>query len=94
MSKNRSKRFRYPSKTYKECPCCNSPNLIRLAVDALCSACDWTSVAVFVDSGGMDNLFAAHHDHFTRDDDKSFGETVDAESEDLNQKLTHENISA
>lgn len=94
MSKSKSKQVRHPSKTYTQCPCCKSPNLIRLEVDALCADCDWTSVAAFVDSGGMDNIFAAHRDHFIVVDDSSSGETVDAVSSDSNQKLIPENISA
>lgn len=94
MTKIKSKQVRHPSKTYTQCPCCKSPNLIRLEVDALCANCDWTSVAAFVDSGGMDNIFAAHRDHFIGAYDSSPDATADAASNDLNQKLITENMSA
>ena len=53
-----------PSKAFSECPACRTKNLIRLEVDVVCGECDWDSTEAFVESGGMDNLFAAHRDHF------------------------------
>lgn len=94
MSKSKSKKARHPSKTYTQCPCCKSQSLIRLNVDALCADCDWTSIDAYVDSGGMDNLFAAHRDHFDEGDEQS-PETSDLNvTEDSEQEPSHENISA
>lgn len=33
-------------------------------VDVLCADCDWMSCEAYVESGGMDNIFAAYRDHF------------------------------
>ncbi len=94
MSKSKSKQVRHPSKTYTQCPCCKSQNLIRLKVDALCADCDWTSISAYVDSGGMDNLFSAYRDHFD-DAGESPPETSGmADAEDSSQELIPENISA
>jgi len=53
-----------PSGFYSECPVCRSQSLIRLEVDVLCGDCDWDSTSTFVDSGGMDDIYAAFQEHF------------------------------
>lgn len=94
MSKSKSKKVRHPSKTYTQCPCCKSQSLIRLNVDALCADCDWTSIDAYIDSGGMDNLFAAHRDHFDEADERS-SETSNLNiTEESEQENVCENKSA
>lgn len=73
--RKRKKPVAKPSEVYHQCPSCNSKNLVRLEVDALCGDCDWDSTAEFVAMGGMDNIFSAYNDHFPIEIDQPSPET-------------------
>lgn len=81
MSKRR-KPTPKPSMVYQQCPTCNSKNLIRLEVDALCGECDWDSTEEFVAMGGMDNIFAAYNDHFPLE-----AEPIEIETESFDEEI-------
>jgi len=44
------KPVRKPANVFKTCPCCASPNLIKVVGQLLCGYCDWTSVHSYVDA--------------------------------------------
>ncbi len=64
MKNKRKAKPQNPVTQYKHCPACKSKSLIHLEVDVICGDCDWLSAEAYVDSGGMDNIFAACLEHF------------------------------
>ena len=47
-----------PAEVFKQCPCCDSRNLIILDEDVICGKCDWTSCESSVAAGHMDSIFS------------------------------------
>lgn len=44
MSRNKNKASKKASKIFKKCPRCQSPNVLIVEGDVLCTYCDWCSV--------------------------------------------------
>ena len=62
VEKKEKKNVRNPAETFKSCPACDSTSLIRLEVDVLCISCPWDSSEVYVEAGGMDDLYNAYEE--------------------------------
>ncbi len=48
--RGKQKRAKSPAEAFKQCPACESPNLIKFEGDALCSYCGWDSIALRVEA--------------------------------------------
>lgn len=92
MNHKRNKTIRKPSEAFQFCPACKSKELIRLDVDVLCGDCDWMSCEEFVESGGMDNIFAAFREHFAVGPEDELIELV--APTDASPEMVHEILSA
>lgn len=46
MSQSLKRRSRKAVDVFKRCPRCESPNLLKVEEDVLCTYCDWSSVSV------------------------------------------------
>lgn len=48
--RGKQRRNRTPAEAFKQCPACESPNLIKFEGDVICGYCDWNSIGLRVEA--------------------------------------------